>query len=250
VLADQADRGGRVGGDETPQGEDADQMLVIVHRVQGVGRLRGRSLADLVDGLAHGKALVNGQHLGRHDAARRLLPVLEQLLDLLGLLLLHQVENFLGLLLGQLVDHLGGVVGLQPIEDARDLHLVHGAHEVQELLVVQLAEDIAGLLRVEQPENEDLLGHWHVPQGGGDVGGMRFLEELDEALVPPRLHQLADGLAQPGCVFHRRAQAVGRAATGSRGRRAAWAGWAPPLSPRGGAGPGAGGCGGGASGAA
>ena len=78
----------------------------------------------------------------------RLLAVLEDLLDLLGLLLLHEVQHLLGLLRGQLLEDLGRVVRPHAVEDARDLPLVEGARQLVQRLVVQLGQHRARRLAV------------------------------------------------------------------------------------------------------
>ena len=131
---------------------------MIVHHVQLEGALLRDRLAQVLDGLLHRRALVHGHEVGRHEAARRVLRILEDFLDLFGFLLLHEVEDLLRLLGGQLVDHVGGVLGRHLVEDARDLHLVERAHQIEECLVVELGEDLTGALLGERTEDRDLVG--------------------------------------------------------------------------------------------
>ena len=126
-----------IGGHQAAPGRAADQVLVVVHHVESGGGLGRRRLAHLLDGLGHGEVLVDGEEVRRHEPARRLLAVLEDLLDLLGLLLLHEVQHLLDLLRGQLLEDLGGVVRPHAVEDARDLALVEGPRQLVQRLVVQ-----------------------------------------------------------------------------------------------------------------
>ncbi len=69
---------------------------------------------------------------GDIEPAGGVLGILEDLLDVLGLLFLHELEDLLGLVPGQLVDDVGRVLRRHLVEDARDLDLVEGAHERQQ----------------------------------------------------------------------------------------------------------------------
>jgi hypothetical protein len=132
-------------------------MLVVVDDVKRLGRLGDGRFANLLDGLGDGHVLVHGEAVWRHDAPGRLLAVLEELLDLLGLLLLHEVQDLLGLLLRQLLQNAGGIRGLHPVQGARDLRLVQRPDQLEERLVIQLGENGAGLLSAQQPEYRDLV---------------------------------------------------------------------------------------------
>src|SRR5512137_141664 len=106
------------------QGRLPTRWSWFVHHVEDRGGLGHRGLADLLHRLSHRDVLQDGEHVGGHQPPGRLLAVLEEPLDLLGLLLLHEVQHLLDLLGGQLLQDLGGVVRSHPIEDARDLALV------------------------------------------------------------------------------------------------------------------------------
>ncbi len=133
-------------------------MPVIVHHVQLEGALLRDRLAQVLDGLLHRRVLVHGHEVGRHETPGRVLRILENLLDLFGLLLLHEVEDLLRLLGGQLVDDVGGVLGGHLVEDARDLDLVERAHQVEQRLVIQLGEHLTGAVLGQRAENGDLVG--------------------------------------------------------------------------------------------
>ena len=116
--ADRADRRRRLGGKEPVEGDDADEVVVIVHDVEVEVALARCRLADVLDRLGDGRLFPHGDELGRHQPARRALLVFEELLDLLGLLLLHELEDFFCLRLGQLLDNVHDVLRRHTIEDA------------------------------------------------------------------------------------------------------------------------------------
>jgi len=145
----------------------------------------------------------DGHEVVGHEPARGVVGILEQLLDVLGLLLLHEVEDLLRLLVGELLQDLGRVVRLHAVEDAGDLSLVQRSHELEERLIVQLRQHRARLLAVQETEERDLLGDGEVAEGGGDVGRMRLLQHLGEPLVPSSLEEVANGLTElRGGVLH------------------------------------------------
>jgi hypothetical protein len=98
------------------------------------------------------RSLEDREHVGGHEAPRGLLAVLEELLDLVRLLLFHEVQHLLGLLGGQLLDDLGRVVRTHPVEDARDLALVEGRGQLVHRLIAQLGQHRAGRFAAEQPD--------------------------------------------------------------------------------------------------
>ncbi len=106
-----ADRRRRVGGEEAMERDDADQMIVIVDHVQVEGSLAGRRLADVLDRLGDGRVLADRDELGGHEAPGRALPILEELLNLLGLLLLHELEDVVRPLLRELLDDVDDLLG-------------------------------------------------------------------------------------------------------------------------------------------
>jgi hypothetical protein len=85
-------------------------------------------------------------------------------------------------------------------------------------LVVQLGQHRAGRLAPEQPEECHLVGQGEVPQRGRDVGGVGILEHLAQALAPPRLQEIADGVGEPGGLSHETVLRGQRGALGRAGR--------------------------------
>src|SRR5258708_7825153 len=81
------------------------------------GGARG-GLADVLDRLRHGGALVDGHEARGHEPSGGALAILEELLHLLGLLFLHEVEDLVRFLLGQLLDDLHHVIRRHVVEDA------------------------------------------------------------------------------------------------------------------------------------
>ena len=76
---------------------------------------------DRLDRLGHRHVFGQREDIRVHDAAGRLLRVLEQVLDPAAFLLAHQLEDGRRQLLGQVVDDGRGVVGRQLLDEAGDL---------------------------------------------------------------------------------------------------------------------------------
>ena len=107
---------------QTPQRDDADEMTPRVDDVEIEDDLDVTRPLQRGDGLARRHVLGQREDLRVHDAAGRLLGVLEQLADVAaGGPLLHQLEDRGRQLLGQVVDDRGGVVGRQVLDQLDDL---------------------------------------------------------------------------------------------------------------------------------
>src|SRR5262249_29773914 len=210
-----------------------------------VARLR---LANVLDRLGHGGGFVDGDDVRRHQAAGSALAVLEELLNLFGLLLGHEVEDLFRLFLGKLLHDLDDVVGRHLVEHARDFLLVEGAQQLALGGIVELREDFARVLGRQQPKEAHLIGEGELAQDRGDVGGVRVLEEAGQALVASATEQLLDRLGQALGLAHalvrpraprsaRRNRALMVAATSPAGQSRwritalAMARW-PPARPR------------------
>ena len=191
---------------------------MVVDHVEVERVLAGGRLADVLDGLGDGGVLVHGDEVARHEAAGGVLGILEELLDLLGLLLLHEVEDLVGLLLGQLLDHLDDVVGRHLVEDARDLVLVEGADQLQQRLVVQLGQHGARPGWAAAGGRRAPLGNGQLAQRAADVGGVGVLQDLGEALLAAAAEQLLDRLGEAGRLLHgaTRGRRAGRPRTVTR----------------------------------
>src|SRR5919197_1183315 len=155
--ADRPDGRRGVRGDQTVERDEADQVVVVVHDVDVEGAVARLRLADVLDRPRHRHRLRHGDEVGRHEAARGALGVLEEDLDLLGFLLLHEVQELLGLLLRELLDDVHDLVGGHAIEGARDFRLVERADQLAQDRVVELGEDRARLLGREEPEHAHLV---------------------------------------------------------------------------------------------
>jgi len=190
VDEDGPDGGVGIGDEQPPNWHHTDQMLVIVDDEELEGSLLDDGLVDVLEGPLDRGRLVDGHHVGGHQPAGRVLRVVEELLDVPGLLLLHQVEDFFGLLGRELFDDVGGVVGRHPIQDQRDLDLLQGLHELQERRVVHLGQDAGGLLRPQQTEYSYEIGERQMTEDPGQIGRMRL---LDDQLIPDVAGPAADG---------------------------------------------------------
>lgn len=203
-VAHREDRAPGVGDEKPTQGDHTDEMPMVVHHVELEGALVRDRLANVLDGLFHRGVLVHGDDVGRHESSGGVFRILEDLLDLFGFRLLHEVENLLRLLGGQLLHHVGGVLGRHLVEDARDLDLVEGAHQLEEGVVIEFGEDLAGALRREGPKDGDLLGQRELTEHGGEVGRVGFLEQRAVGRLGRPLAQVPCRFEQTLGVAHRR----------------------------------------------
>ncbi len=112
VDHDLLDQRRRPGHDQVAQREHADQAPVVVGDVDVVDRLGvGLEFAQALDRVCSRQVRRHGHELGRHDPARHVLWVAQQLAELSGLVELHQGEDLLARRLGEVGDEVGGVVG-------------------------------------------------------------------------------------------------------------------------------------------
>ena len=202
VGADGADRCRRVSGQEPVERDDTDQVIVVVHDIQIEGAFARRRLADVLDRLGHGRVLAHRDELGRHEASGGALGIFEELLDLLGLLLLHELEDFVRSLLRQLLHDVDDLLGRHAVEDARDLDLRERADQLAQGRIVELGEHLARVLRAEQAEEAHLIVARQLADHARHVGGVGVLDEVGEPLVPAFDEQLLDRFPQPLELFH------------------------------------------------
>jgi hypothetical protein len=165
-------------------------VLVVVHRVHPEGALLGDGLPDVLDRFLDRRGLPDGHDVLGHEAPRGVFGILEDLLDLFRLLLFHQVQDLLGVLARELVDDVGRVLGRHPVEDHRDLDVVQGADELEQGGVVELGQDVAGLVGLERAEDRRAVGEGKLLEHVRDVGCVGFDERQGGARVVAILQQL------------------------------------------------------------
>src|SRR5262249_54876870 len=88
------------------------------------------------------------------------------------------------------------------VEDVGDLLLLEGLHEVEQRLVVELGQDLAGLLAAEQPEERHAALLGRLGQQAGDVGGVSLGQARAQLVVAPLVEELAQGVDEPRAVVH------------------------------------------------
>ena len=91
---------------------------MTVDDVELEGALARDGVTDVLDRLLHGRVLAHGDEVRRHQPAGRMLRILEDLLNVLGVLFLHEVEDFFGLVPGELFHDVGGMLRGHLVEDA------------------------------------------------------------------------------------------------------------------------------------
>ena len=148
-------------------------MLPVIYHVDVEDHFRLRRLLYSLDGLFGGCLIGEGEEIGRHDTARGVLLVAEEILDLLGLLLRHQAQDLLGQLLRQFADEIGPIVGGHRLEDFRYAMLVHSLQELGAAGLVDLAQYLRRCFGVlDEIEDNPLFPLVEVVEEVGDIGGM------------------------------------------------------------------------------
>ncbi len=150
-----------------------------------------------LDRLAHRQILAQGEDLGGHDAAGGVLPVLQQLLDLLRLLRLHQAENLRRQLLWQVLHDVGGVVPRHVLQQFEDLLLVELRQQAGADGVIEFGQHVAGDLRiVDQPKEQRLLLVVEVTKEMGDVGRVNLAQQPGQVGIGPAAQQPPGGFEE------------------------------------------------------
>ncbi len=183
--------------EQLAQGEDADQVAVVVGDVDVEDHLHVFGLLQGGNRLADQLVLAQRENLGGHDAAGGLFAVLEQLLDLLGVLVLHDMKDLFGDFFRHVADDLDGVVVGHLLQDAGDRLLLHLLEQARGRIVFQLGEDVGGCLRVgKQVEEDALFLQVEITEQVGDIGRMDLGQGLGEIGKGAASDQLADGIEQ------------------------------------------------------
>ena len=175
---------------------------MVVHDIELEAAALGRRLANLLDRLGHRRRFRYGHRVGRHEPPRRVFGIFEQLLNVLGLLLLHHLEEALGLRGRQFLDDLRRMVRRHLVEDARDLELVERLDELQQRLIVELGEHLARALGRQQAEDRHLRFERQLAQQRRHVGRMRGRQQIDEATAVAALEQRLHSLRTARGLFH------------------------------------------------
>ena len=126
-----------------------------VGHIAGVdGLLVDGLFADLVEALAHDHRLVEGDALRRHQAARAVLRVFEDLVDLFARLAVRLQQDPLDDVRGHLLDQVDGIVHEQLIQHELELFIREGADQEFLLRAAHLDEGLGGELFGEQAKDD------------------------------------------------------------------------------------------------
>ena len=90
----------------------------------------------------------------------------------------------------ELVHDVGRVLGRHPVEDHRDLDVVQGADELEQRGVVELGQDVAGLVGPQRAEDRRAVCERKLLEDVRDVGRVGLDECLSRARVVAVLQQL------------------------------------------------------------
>ncbi len=156
--------------------QGAQEPLLLVQHVNDVYVFDlGAGPADEVQGFGHGQVRLDGQKIGGHQAAGRVFLVLQQLLDVLGLLVLHLADDGLGFFLGQVAQDVGGVIRGHGIHDIGGLALVQPFHEVLLVLFVHFGNGLGHGVDAQGIDQRLLVVRGDLGQQVGDLVGMQGL---------------------------------------------------------------------------
>jgi hypothetical protein len=134
--------------------------------------------ADVVDGLAHGPELRRGQELALHQAAGRLVLVGQAGLDRRAVALVHGGQHLGALALVQVVDDVGGVVGVQLLQRLGQGGRRRGLQHLLAQVVVQLGDDLAQPFRIQDRDHLFAVGGRQEAHQVGDVGRIQGVDQL------------------------------------------------------------------------
>ena len=200
---------------------------MAVHHVDVEDHLHVGGLLEARNGLADGGVLGDREHLRAHDPAGGLLRVLEQVLDVGGLAGPHSPEHPLPEFLGEFAQELGGVVGVEFLEELGDLGGLEPRHQVGGPLDPELSERRRGEIQVPLEDDPERLQPVGLRQVGEDLGDIRRMQLLEDAVCvsegPPG-HQFAHRL--------REQRGLGENHGGYRKgapRRGRFSGWVPEV---------------------
>src|SRR5439155_19339563 len=87
-------------------------------------------------------------------------------------------------------------------EEAGGVHVGERANEREQRQIVELRQDRAGPLPVQETEQRDLLRHWQLAQQVRDIRRVRVREQLPEPLIAAMLEVILDGVEQATVLFH------------------------------------------------
>ena len=178
----------RVVQQQLPQRQDSDKVVAVVHDIEVEDHFGLLVLLERPDRILHQCVLVQGEDVGSHDPAGRFLRIHQQLLDLGGLLPLHQREQPLAEFRGQLGDELGGVVGGKLLEDARRRLGWQSREQLGGLDRVDLADDPRGQRRGllgQDGDQPDPLLLRQVLEHRRDVRRPDFLQQVHQVSGGP-----------------------------------------------------------------
>jgi len=167
------------GGEELAHRKRAEEDLALVDDVEIEEDLGvARDGAEPQERLFDGEVRRERHEVRSHEAARRVLVVNEELGDLVGGLLLHELDEVARVLALDLAEDVGGLVRGHLLEDLRSVLLGQVLEDLGLHLRLQLVQRFGGGLDVQLSENAGALGARDLAQDVGDVRRMEALEPL------------------------------------------------------------------------
>ena len=163
--------------------DDADQVAALVDDVEIEDHLDVAVGLQLGDRLADRHVFAEREDMRVHDAAGRLLVVLEQVLDDARFLRAHQVEDGRRQLFRQVVDQRGGVVGRNLLRELGDLFGRPGGQQRRAGLGTELGDRLhrqAAVALGEQAERGLAVLVGKLAEDLGEIGGMLLLQQVQQ----------------------------------------------------------------------
>ena len=149
-------------------------MLFLIDDIDVVDGFGIRlQLAQPIDGLGGRQRVQDRDVLRRHEAAGRVFPVGQQLLDILSFVLFHLLQQQLRPLARQVRQQVGHLIGRHRFQDVRCALDIEPLEDGGlRLRLVDLFQSIGGLLVVQGRENGVSVLGTQLIDDIGDVGGM------------------------------------------------------------------------------
>ena len=180
IACELAQRVGRVGDEQVAHRHHAGKLAGLVGDVDVVDRLEvvGQG-AHPLGHLGHGDVARDGYELRGHDASGSVVLVAQQLANGALLVDAHEAQELLGAVVVELAHELGGVVRVHLGQHARGVGVGHAAHDLGgHLVVVELGHGLGRLVVVELGKHLAAQARVELLDDVGDVGRVQVVERL------------------------------------------------------------------------
>ena len=180
AIGELAQRGIAVGHDQRAQREHAGEHAARILGIDVIDTLEVLiEFANRLDGIADRRRGGQRDKLRGHDAAGGVVLIAQQVTNRLLLLDAHQAQELLGLLVIELVDQVGGVVRVHHGQHRRCVRVGQALeHLGHKLVVIELRDGLGGLGSIELCKHLRTQARVELLDNVGDVGRVQLAERL------------------------------------------------------------------------